>query len=155
MQHNSMGPSKFTRHWTEFSHSNIQCLCTETWLPRCELFNSIFSASHLKGNLDVHLLQSMKKKQSSSSTQIVLEVCFTFGSERTCACGYLWFLIRVVTIPHCYMLSLYPTSTSNITCTTCYMLHATCSHYTLHQLVISDARHIKLPSHQMIMGPLC
>ena len=61
MQHNSMGPSKFTRHWTEFSHSNIQCLCTETWLPRCELFNSIFSASHLKGNLDVHLLQSMKK----------------------------------------------------------------------------------------------
>ena len=55
-----------------------------------------------------------EKKQSSSSTQIVLEVCFTFGSERTCACGYLWFLIRVVTIPHCYMLSLYPTSTGNI-----------------------------------------
>ena len=54
------------------------------------------------------------KKQSSSSTQIVFEVCFTFGSERTCACGYLWFLIRVVTIPHCYMLSLYPTSTGNI-----------------------------------------
>ena len=55
-----------------------------------------------------------EKKQSSSSTQIVLEVCFTFGSGRTCACGYLWFLIRVVTIPHCYMLSLYPTSTGNI-----------------------------------------
>ena len=110
-----MGPSKFTRHWTEFSHSNIQCLCTETWLPRCELFDSIFFRPHIWKAIWIwYICCNPWKKQSSSSTQIVLEVCFTFGSERTCSCGYLWFLIRVVTIPHCYMLSLYPTSTGNI-----------------------------------------
>ena len=37
----------------------------------------------------------------------------------SCVYGYLWFLIRVVTIPHCYMLSLYPTSTCNIRCLPC------------------------------------